>query len=279
MNTPGSSLSQFIEEYPLYSRFGTDQPIEAADLDNFAFNFFCQKEKEVQPFRLTIPSFNGNDIHASSQLDHLAGGFTGIFNGVCQSCGEYKIVIVINSGHQEEKPRYFIRKIGQYPAPELTCVRLPKDMIAFLHPESLEFYAKGLKNMECEQGAGALVYFQRTVKNEINRIIDVLANPYSVEGNKILEAFSSYRAGGQKIKFIEEVTSLLPGSLKEHGANILLMLHEVAEIRIGELAEKECLRKSKDIDLLLRYMIRKIHAEINGFAQPQIPGKYFLRYS
>jgi hypothetical protein len=279
MNTPGSSLSQFIEEYPLYSRFGTDQPIEAADLDNLAFNFFCQKEKEVQPFRLTIPSSNGNDIPPSSQLHHSAEGFTGIFTGVCQSCEEYKIAIIISSANQEEKPRYFIRKIGQYPMPEFTGVKLPQDMAAFLQPESQEFYAKALKNMEYEHGAGALVYFQRIVKNEINRIIDILANPYSVEGNKILQAFSSYKADCQKIKFIEEVTPLLPGSLKEHGANILLVLYEVPGTNIGELAEKECLRKSKDIDSLLRYMVRKIHTEINGSGYPQTPGKYFLRYS
>jgi hypothetical protein len=93
MNKPNSSLSQFIEEYPLYSKFGTDQPIEAADLNNLAFNFFCKKEKEIQPFRLEPIVHNGNgvdhpDSASSSVNGHLAEGaiidFTEMFSGVCQ---------------------------------------------------------------------------------------------------------------------------------------------------------------------------------------------------
>jgi hypothetical protein len=52
MNKPASSLSQFIEEYPLYTKFGINQPIEAADLGNLTFNFFCKNEKEIRLFKL-----------------------------------------------------------------------------------------------------------------------------------------------------------------------------------------------------------------------------------
>src|SRR5215813_10839873 len=117
MNKPNSSLSQFIEEYPLYSKFGTDQPIEAADLDNLVFNFFCKKEKELQPFRLTSATRNGNDAHQGhhhSSSEGSAIDFTEIFTGICQSCEGDKVNIIINGSGQKEKPKYFIRKIGQY---------------------------------------------------------------------------------------------------------------------------------------------------------------------
>ncbi len=279
MNTPGSSLSQFIEEYPLYSRFGTDQPIEAADLDNLAFNFFCQREKEVQPFRLTIPSSNGNGIHPPAQLHHSAEEFTGIFTGVCQSCGEYKITVVVNGASTEDPPRYFIRKIGQDPAPESPAVKLPDDLAIFLDDDGRECYRKALINLEFNYGAGTLAYFKKAIVNGIERIIETLSNPYSEAGSKFAEAFNSYKQDGQRTKFIEDATPYLPETLKEHGAAILLVLHDALSLSIQELTEKECIKKSKDIDSLFRYMTRKIIAEIQETSQKKVNGKYFLRYS
>ncbi|HET6996501.1 MAG TPA: hypothetical protein VFI06_16010 [Chitinophagaceae bacterium] len=278
MNKPGSSLSHFIEEYPLYSRFGTDQPIEAADLDNLAFNFFCQKEKEVQPFRLIIPSSNGNGIHPPQQ-HHSAEGFTVIFHGVCQSCEEYKITVVINGASREESPRYFIRKIGQYPVPESPAAKLPDDVVLFLDDEGRECYRRALINLEFDYGAGTLAYFKKMLAKGIDRIVETLSNPYSNEGSRFAEVFHFYKQDGQRTKFIEEATPHLPESLKEHGASILLVLYDALSLSIQELTEKECMKKSKDIDTLFRYLTRKINAEIQETSQKKVNGKYFLRYS
>jgi hypothetical protein len=279
MSTPGSSLSQFIEEYPLYSRFGTDQPIEAADLDNLAFNFFCQKEKEVQPFRLSIPSSNGNGIHPSSQPHHSAEGFTEIFTGVCQSCEEYKITVVINAASGEEPPRYFIRKIGQDPAPESTAVKLPDDVAGFLDDEGRECYRKALSNLEFDYGVGTLAYIKKMLANGVDKIIEALSNTYSDAGGKFAEAFNSYKQDGQRTKFIEEATPHFPESLKEHGASSLLVLYDALSLSVQDLTEKECIKKSKDIDTLFRYMTRKLNAEIQETSQKKVNGKYFMRYS
>jgi phosphate uptake regulator len=157
--------------------------------------------------------------------------------------------------------------------------KLPVDISDFLTDESREFYRKALKSLEFEYGIGALAYFKRMIKNEIGRIIEALSNPYSADGNKITEVIASYEQGWQKTRFIEEVTPHLPNSLKEHGANILLVLHDTISISIHELTEKECIKKSKDIDSLFRYMIRRINGEMKQGPEEKDPGKYFLRYS
>jgi len=283
MNKPNSSLSQFIEEYPLYSKFGVDQPIEAADLNNLAFNFFCKKEKEIQAFRLEPILHNSNGIKHNGSFSpdgYLTEGsivdFTEMFTGVCQSCESYKIKIIISGASQKEKPKYFIRKIGQYPAPESSSVKLPADVVEFLDETDLEGYTKGLKNLEWGCGTGAFAYFRRMAGNVIEKIIEILSDPYSPHGNQIVETFSNYVELRQKTKFIEDITPHLPKSLQEHGANIFLVLYDAASIEMNGLTEKECLKKSKDIDTLLRYLARKINAERHEAFSGKNPNKYFF---
>jgi hypothetical protein len=277
MNTPNSSLSQFIEEYPLYSKFGTDQPIVAADLNNLAFNFFCKNEKEIQPFRLEATMYNGVGKHHDAE--EAAVDFTEMFSGVCQSCTDYKVNIVISGASQKDKPKYFIRKIGQYPAPETSLVKLPDEVSYFLNEESREFYSKGLRNLELEYGAGAFAYFKKMITKEVEKIIEAISDPYSPYGNRIAEAFSHYKELRQKTKFIEDISPCLPKNLQEHGANSLVMLYDFASINMDELSEEECIKKSRDIDTLFRYLVRKIYQERNEALSDKSPGKYFLRYS
>jgi len=286
MNKPNSSLSQFIEEYPLYSKFGVNQPIEAADLNNLAFNFYCKEEKEVQPFRLIADfhynahsSFSGNGSRNISMSAESKIDFIEMFTGICQSCERYKVNFVINGATQKEYPNYFIRKIGQYPAPESPAARMPDELASFLHDESRELYRRALKNIEFGYGNGAIVYFRKVIKNDLERIMEAMANPYSTSNNNLVEVFSSYQQHGEKTRFIDEATSLLPKSLQEHGAGILLVLHDVLSINQFDLNEKEYLKKSKDIDSLFRYLIRKIYAEINDSSSGTVRDKYFLRYS
>jgi hypothetical protein len=282
MNKPNSSLSQFIEEYPLYSKFGTNQPIVAADLNNLAFNFFCKHEKEIQPFRLGTAIHNGK-THPAHIPDSLSEGavidFIEMFTGICQSCEKYHVNIIISGASQKEKPKYFIRKIGQYPAPGSSIVKLPNEICDFLNEEDCEFYRKGLKNLELESGIGAFSYFRKMIENEMQKIIEALSDPYSPDGHKIAEVIVAYKKDRQKSKLIEEITQYLPKSLKEHGANILLVLCDTVSMDMRGLTEKECIKKSKDIDTIFRYLVRKIYEERSGVVTEKAPGKYFLRYS
>ena len=202
-----------------------------------------------------------------------------MFTGICQSCQSYKVTIIINGAMQREQPTYFIRKIGQYPEPETLAVRIPDELYSFLNEEGRAFYRGALKNIEFEYGNGAILYFRKVIKLELERIMEAMANPYSSGSNKLAEVFSSYERDGQKTKFIEEATPLLPKSLQEHGAGIILMLHDVLSINLVDLAEREYLKKAKDVDSLFRYLMRKIYTEINDASSNKTPNKYFLRYS
>lgn len=280
MDKPNSSLSQFIEEYPLYVKFGIDQPAEIADLSNLAFNFFCGEEKEVQPFRLSVGLPAAIEpMHNGSPLETGKTSFTEIFTGICRSCESYKIKIVINAAVQKESPKYFLRKIGQFPAPDLTGARLPDELSYFLHDESRSFYIKALKNLDMECGSGALSYFLRVIRNEMERIVEIMANPLTHGSHQIAELYASYKQSGIRSKFIEEVTPLLPKSLHEHGANIIVVLHDTLSVTIPDLSEHDSLKKAKDIDSLFRYLVKRIQVEINDPFFGKGPDKYFLRHS
>jgi hypothetical protein len=263
---PLSYLSQFLEEYPLYSKFGINQPAEVTDLNGLQFNFFCKNENEFHFFKLEpVSNHNGIDTKqiadGRSYPDHSADArinFTEMFIGTCQSCKAYKINIVISGGTQKEKPKYFLSKIGQYPAPEPDETKVPKEIFNFLSTESRELYIRGLKNLEMGYGAGALVYFRKIAEKEFEKIIESLSNSYTADGTKIAEAFKAYAHDRQKSKLIEDVTPYLPENLKRHGANILLVLHDAAFIHEHELAEEECIKKSKDMDMLFRHLIKNL---------------------
>jgi hypothetical protein len=263
-----SYLSEFLSEYPLYSLFGTDQPLEAVDLDNLQFNFFCQNENRNRIFKLRATSYNilhkrGN--HLASINDRPAG-FTEMYSGNCQSCEAYTIYITLNAGTQTEKPKYFIRKIGQYPAPAPMELKLPKPILHFLNDADREFYQKALQCLESEQGTGALAYFRRIIENEMKRVIETMS-AQDLSGSKMIhEALSFYKEARQRSKFIEDIKSYLLQGLKEHGPNILLLMYDTLLTDINELEEEECLKKSKDIDTLFRYLARKINEE------KQVPG-------
>ena len=266
-----SYLSEFISEYPLYSKFGIDQPLQVEDLNNLEFNFLCKNEEKIQPFRLEATSyrvlarFNSNGAAEAIPHGHLMeetnAGFTEMFSGVCQSCKNYKVTITVSSGTQKEKPKYFIRKIGQYPPPGDPEIKLPKEIHYFLNDEAREFYSKALKNLESGYGTGAFAYFKRMIENEIERIIETIANHYSPGSKKIAEAVAAYTQDQQRSKLVEEITAYLPESLKEHGANILLLLHDAASSDMHELTEEEYIKKSKDIDTMFRYLVKKLNKE------------------
>jgi hypothetical protein len=262
MNVPNprSSLAGFLSEYPLYSKFGINQPIEAADLDKLEFEFFCKNENAMHNFRLEAGMQNGNGRHVTDCVEGAIVDFTEIFSGICQSCKEYKIDIILSGGTQKETPKYFIRKIGQFPAPETSLSKLPNEMAVFLNNGSRELYSKALKNLDMEYGTGAFAYFKRVIENEMGRIIGAVSNPWSDSQKKINEAISVYKLNGQKSQSIEDISPHLPETLKEHGANILLLLHDVVLTNIHELTEEECMKKSKDIDALLRYLVKKLES-------------------
>ena len=136
----------------------------------------------------------------------------------------------------------------------------------------------GLISVDLWKRHNLLVYFRKMIAREVSRIIEALTDPYFPGGRKIAEAFANYKEQHQKTRFIEDISPHLPKSLQEHGANSLLILHDVASMSVDELTEAECIKKAKDIDTLFRYLLRKIYAERNDNLSDPPPGKYFLRY-
>jgi hypothetical protein len=256
MTRPLSYLSEFLEEYPLYSKFGTDQPAVAEDLDGLHFNFHCKKEKATRGFMLKA---TGSSSSRKQTLLDSQPAFTEMYTGICQSCEDYKVDIIINGGTQEEHPKYFLRKIGQYPPPQSIGPRIPAEIARFLDRNEAELYSKAVQCIEFELGVAAFSYFSKLLPGSIEKMAHKISND-----NEIAGALRTYKKNGERIAAIEAITILVPDRLKEHGANALLVLCDACIEKQEILSEEEYLKKSKNIDLLFRYLAKKIDANTSS---------------
>jgi hypothetical protein len=265
---PLSYLSEFLEEYPLYSLFGIDQPAEPGDLDQFQFNFYCENERENHFFSLSLIA---SDPEIASRqtapvphysADNRQSHFTALYTGRCQSCKRYSVSMVISGASQAGKPHYFLRKIGQFPPPGLVNMKLPKELTVFLDRESREWYVKARKNLEMGYGTGALAYLSKIAGKEFDHVIEAVTDHYSANGWKIAEAFKHYTKDSQKSRLIDEITPCLPANLQRQGANILLVLRDLSLQPLSPLNEEEAIKKAKDIDMLLRHLLKKINERL-----------------
>jgi hypothetical protein len=264
-------IINFIESYPLYTKFEVSEFLEAEDIDNIRINLFCKKENKNQTFKLEATSDEmankGRMFTSTLAPDYIAAeeivDFTENYIGLCQSCEDYKINVIINGFTEYDKKtgkKFYLKKIGQLPAPEM---KIPREILDFLNEDDRQFYSKALKNLEFGYGIGAFAYFRRIIENEIEKIIEDISKIESPDSKKIVGALTLYNKNHQMSKLIQEITPYLPKNLKEQGENILLLLYGATSIGLHELSEEECVEKSRHIDTLFKFLIKKLNEEKN----------------
>jgi hypothetical protein len=273
ISSMNNDLSDFLSGKELYTKFEIEDTYRDDDILGTTFKFFCEVDKDFTTFEIqdeknpNIPrkspfSIGLMNIASNSTMDYE---FHTHYTGICQACKEYKAHFLINGftlrNKKENKKEFYIRKVGQDPAPTVIA---PKEISAFLNAVDNDFYQKALKNLKYGHGIGAYSYFRRVIENEIYRVVEKISelnSPTSYK-DKLSEALSRYKINHQMSNLIEEITPYLPKSLKEeHSENILRLLYNQSSIALHELSEEQCLEKAESIDKLFLYLVKKLNEE------------------
>lgn len=278
-------FGDFLKDRPLYSKILATKNFEPnlntysypTDFDDKKIRYYCKHDKEFQTFKcknfsfgresLTPPSINViiNQVlppfwnKETRQLD-----LTLPLEAECQMC-RHKIYFLINitsNGPFDKSknlfPDIYIQKVGQIPAFE---IRPEKEIMNYLIDEDKTNYSKALANLSISYGIGAFAYFRRIIENEIKRLINDIIDFDSTNSEELKIAYDNYKKHHQMSNLISSINNYLPDSFKDIGDNPIKLLHDQLSGGIHEYSDETCLNKAVNIDIVLRFTIKKINEE------------------
>ena len=263
-------FSGFLSNYSLYTKLEVLAFSPDVELFGSTFQSYCKNEVSVTTFQIITEN---NEINAKKGRMMLLGvtnvlsnsmdefEFTQHYTGECQFCKKNKIHFLINGfteRDKEDNKRFYIRKVGQLPAPE---INLDSNLESFLSEEDKGFYKKALMNLQYGYGIGAFSYFRRIVQNEIESIANKLADGNSENKGSILKAIEDYKQNKVMKNLINDITKYLPKRILDIGDNPLLVLYGQLSDGIHNLSEEECIERSKAIDVLLRFVFKELRQD------------------
>jgi hypothetical protein len=256
------NLNTFLSEYPLYRRLEVYTIYAELDERDISFNAFCETDNRITTFKIikTVGASNLKDELKRAALS-LASNSTFDYKFVihcpalCQDCQQFQREFFIygnTSRAKNEEMKFFIKKIGQYPAPEVTPDKIFKD---FLSREDIEYYKKAKQILNFNFGIGAFAYFRRIVENEILNITKYLIDNNQTAKEKLVPALNLFKKNHRMTGLIETLTPFLPKNFLLANENPLNLLYASISDGIHNLTEEECTQRSIYIEKLLRHVI------------------------
>ena len=264
-------LSTFFSEYSLYRKIEYCDNLSSyhslkfpEDFEGKAFQYYCPVDKDHRTFKIHKPELLGyfqvkpNEISFLYLDKGLKLNISFPLNGHCQFC-DFKMNFLINAFTLEqaqwntgEFPTIYIRKIGQFPAPEINP---EKNLREFLTEEDVDFYKKARQNLNFSYGIGAFAYFRRIIENEIINVANRLINTNENSKTTLESELKEYREKHQMSRLINALTPYLPKSVLIKGENPLGILYGSVSNGIHNLSEEDCASRSQNIEILLKHVI------------------------
>lgn len=280
-----AQFADFLANYPLYNKLKAASNFKNVennytnplDFEKKAFKYKCPKEKDIHTFRTKL---YGNSVYYGRAIyndeierehalppyfdkDTLKLDLTVYLQGICQSCNHTIDFLIKTISDESFEKRgsginIYILKIGQFPAydiePEITLQR-------YLTEEDNSNYKKALTTLSVNFGIGSYAYFRRIIENEIKRIIKDISELDFDGSENVKQAYKNFESDHQMSKLINAISKYLPNSFKELGDNPIRLLYEQLSGGIHQDTDDECIEKAKQIDILLKYTIRKVNEE------------------
>jgi hypothetical protein len=266
-----SELSKFFSDFPLYSKFDFCEIMENEDdievpnyFSGIGYKFYCPIDKDYNTFKFeqhsgTYYLIRKNEVPEQYLDNYGKISLSFLLHSKCQICG-FRMAVAINVFSEDQ---YFenafinlkLRKIGQLPGFERTP---EKDVFNYLIEEDKENYKKALANLSMSYGIGAYAYLRRIIENEIKRLVKDISELEYENVNQVKKAWTEYETNHNMTSLIDSINPFLPKSLKEIGDNPIKILYQQTSGGLHEFSEKECLEKARDIDQLLRYVIKNV---------------------
>ena len=258
------TLNTFLSEYPLYRGLEIYDIYADVDERDITFNAFCEIDNRITTFKIISEGTSTLKNELKKSAISLATNSTFDYSFVvqcpalCQDCQQFKRQLLIygdTSRPKKGEKKFFIRKIGQYPAPEVNPDKIFKD---FLSKEDIEFYKKAKQNLNFNYGIGAFAYFRRIVENEILNITKKLIDDNQTAKEKLDPALKLFKENHQMKRLIETLTPFLPRNIFLSNENPLNILYATISDGIHNLTEEECAKRSINIEKLLKHVIMEL---------------------
>jgi hypothetical protein len=273
-------ITKFISDAPLYKKIETSLELYGpSDIQGCTFNSFCEHEKENQTFELEVypesAMFLANSLSerpffvpSGQTIEPKKVNYTQHYRAKCKSCKIYYRDIIINIFTEtpyshvrregENRPKFYLRKIGQYPPFEIVPDR---EVLKYLKPEDESNYKKALICLSNSYGIGSYAYLRRIIQNEIIGLIKDISELEFDGVSQVKGAYENYMKDSQMAKLIDILNKHLPQSFKELGDNPIRLLYSQLSGGIHEFSDEECLEKASSIDVLINYVVKKIYDE------------------
>jgi hypothetical protein len=286
--------SQLYEDYLLLENYSINNE-KFTCMSEFIgqkFEYFCPIEDSMRPFKLDLDQTLRKNIHSNYlalQSDYRISdeqfineklNYSFWIFGECQSCNKHKIHFLLNvysnnpisnirnnfnnisqenrNNHKFENTNIYIKKIG---CSEEINIEIDKSISKHFDKESKNWLYKAKKLLNLNMGIGSFAYFRRIIEKELIKIIEEIKQlPDSNKGG-IQKLLDEYEANPKTYTIYENLINYLPNSLKQLNDNPIQLLYKQTSEGLHFLSEEECLKRSKSIEYLLEFTLRKINEE------------------
>lgn len=293
-------LNDFLSNFPLYKEFKVVENYvrtcegytDPTYFHGETFEYFCEEENEIKTFELQLPEqskdFWGGKIasiipnEVFNEKDLL--DYTHNFVGECKSCKKYHIHFLLHTWSDKTIPKnedhiirinpetnkeisidefnpdranIFIEKVGIKPEKK---IEVDKFITQHFDRESNNWYYKAIKSFKDNLGIGAFAYFRRIIEKELLKIVEDISKLESSD-KKIKQLLKEYKASNKVYSIYENIFSLLPKSLQSLGFNPIQTLYQQTSEGLHSLTENECLERAENINIVLKFVIKKLNEE------------------
>ena len=251
-----AKLKNVLETWPLYREFwykGTAGHI-AYDTGHQRgkkgqlpeeIELFCTRCAHMQRWK-----GSGSEVYFRNDSFHDA-----IFT--CKNCTQERVKYFF-VWSIDEQGGIFI-KVGQYPPLEINPA---PDLEKKLGPENTALYKKALICRNQSFGLAALGYLRRVVENQMNSLLDLIANAAKASAflPEELAKLEEIKKTGRFEAKAEFAAKILPPYLRPGGHNPLGVLTSLPSEGLHGKSEAECIDIFDRVQLVFEYLFRNLSA-------------------
>ena len=261
------TLHEIIENFPLYKSIVFKGAFPRMSLAQIKpMNFFCAGMCDsIQTFQLSAIDNNEPRGYLQNpsriamgeriaEVDDTA--YQIVFR--CQKCSNYTVthVLAFKKIKNGANPVVQIQKIGQLPSIEKT---IDNDLKSWLSKADVMLYEKGLRCETNGFGIGAYSYFRRIVENNIEKILDDIAE--TSDSQELIDAISEAKKQHSATDRLEIVKNHTPNSLKPGGKNVFKIIYGALSTGLHGESDESCLDQATSIRTCLNFLIKRLNAE------------------
>jgi ribosomal protein L44E len=269
-------ITTVLLDDPLYKKRTTKGRILQDTIGSFKpINYQCNgKCQSVQTFALETvnkerPSEYQQDMRMMAavtmsrgvSLKYVERNTTYNLEFVCLKCKSYRVYFTLLMDYEvstknqddDSKGLTTVQKTGQYPPQESA---IDKDVEKWLSKADKDLYRKGLRSEVNGFGIGAFGYFRRIVENNIEKLLDQVAN--TSDDAELIKAVNETKKQHNAEDRLNMVKDHAPGSYSHKEQNVFKILYSALSEGLHKETDEECLDSATSVRICLDFIIKRV---------------------